>query len=97
MQVFTAHVMCANKQLLYYRMANTCTPMVQVGLSERNTIYIIVGDEEGCTDYVQLGAEDLNQKQVKHSTVLTMQVLYSAHNVFTDVVSILKQNSISHL
>ena len=38
--------------------------MPQVGLSESNKIYILAGDEEGCTDYVQLGAEDLNQKQV---------------------------------
>jgi len=44
--------------------ANTCPPMPQVGLSESNKIYILAGDEEGCTDYVQLGAEDLNQKQV---------------------------------
>jgi len=56
-------------------MKNTYPPMPQVGLSESNKIYILAGDEEGCTDYVQLGAEDLNQKQVYmiHITVLTMQ------------------------
>ena len=49
--------------------------MLQVGLSESNKIYILAGDEEGCTDYVQLEAEDLNQKQVYmiHITVLTVQ------------------------